>query len=205
MSGLQTQLLSVFGAALAEPAVQLAGQLVGAYLMVVWLASIGVLVRDTRRRFTPSLAPWVVGLLAFLSTPVFLPLTIMVYGILRPGQTRAEREEQRLIGVALAAAVPDPANTCPGCGAGSQDQWVRCPECATPQREPCTRCGQMIELRWSICPWCAKDHAPGVPENEAAAAVMVPAAIERRGEVRRHPSEAAFAARPRDVRRAAQV
>ena len=133
-------------------------QVIIAYIAVLWLALTYWTFRDIRKRTTD---PVVQGLSVALVFGFFLA-GYWVYLLLRPGQTIAEREEERL----RAALISDYAVTalCPYCREQVRDDFVLCPSCHFALREACKTCTRALQPMWSVCPFCASPR-PGTKES----------------------------------------
>lgn len=156
MSRLFDQLLQSLGDVLRAPAIQLGAQLIGAYLVVVWLASAYWAFRDMGRRTASPLPAFLDAALVIVATPILFPAALLVHFVVRPPETAAEREDRRLRAQALAMELPA---ACRGCGATVRPDWLVCPACGTTQRHRCEACDRLVETDWEVCAWCANELA----------------------------------------------
>lgn len=141
---------------LAIPVVRLALGSIAAYVVLLWLASAWWAFQDMRRRSSEPVAAYLGAGLVVLASPVFFPLALLVYGVLRPGRTlaetrliRLEHEVDRLEDEELAR--------CPGCSRITEPTWLACPECRTRLAYSCRQCGQPMGLDWTLCAWCGSE------------------------------------------------
>jgi RNA polymerase subunit RPABC4/transcription elongation factor Spt4 len=102
-------------------------------------------------------------LLASLMVLVLGPFGVLLYFVLRPRETLAEKYERSLEEEALLQDIEE-RHICPGCKQPIDPDYVLCPICHTRLRQPCIHCGRLIHPRWSVCPYCAESQrpAPGV-------------------------------------------
>jgi len=153
------ELLQIVGeqvaAVVGHPVVVFAIQATVAYLCVLWLASAFWVFRDLYRRTRDPISPYAAAGAVVLFTPLFFPLAILAYRLMRPATTLAERRAMELEADLLAReAIVD---TCPECGRRVEDTWSRCPGCGIPLASDCPGCGERVGLDWVVCAWCAYD------------------------------------------------
>lgn len=121
----------------------------GGLLAVVWLALVVWAYRDCRARARSSGAAALTLLLVAL-----LPVVgLVVYLLLRPRETLAERYDRALEQEALLQQIEE-RPICPTCSRPTQTNWFLCPTCHTHLRQPCPVCNLPLELHWDICPYC---------------------------------------------------
>jgi RNA polymerase subunit RPABC4/transcription elongation factor Spt4 len=180
-----TELLSRFDAALGDvfnqPVVQLGLRAIGLYLVVLWLASAVWAYRDMRHRAESEVASYLAAGLIVAATPVFFPLAIVVYRIVRPPETLTEAWDRRLDASALEAEA-DALQGCYSCGRRTDREWLVCPTCGAKLHRVCADCGQLIDLDWIVCAWCGHEiERPGglpleapIPETLSAGRPLAP-------------------------------
>lgn len=155
------QLLNSFGDSLRgildSPVVQVAIRAVALYAILVWLGSAFWAFRDAGRRTHNLFAPYAAGALVILATPLFFPFALILYAIVRPGETLVEAWERRMAEEAAAEAVP----LCAGCGRRTDPDWLACPTCGQRLHRRCAACGRLMGLDWNLCAWCGSEPATG--------------------------------------------
>jgi len=161
MGELVDRATEAIGGVLGHPVVQMALQLIVAYMVVVWLASAYWASQDIRQRTHHVIAPYLVAGAVILASPLFFVLALAVYRIVRPVETMTDAAERRLSEMAIAQELDRPA--CPSCDALVDEEWVACPRCATTLRTGCERCSRLLQLDWGICPWCAAERRTSEP------------------------------------------
>jgi RNA polymerase subunit RPABC4/transcription elongation factor Spt4 len=161
MGELVDRATEAIGGVLAHPVVQMAFQLIVAYVVVVWLASAYWAFQDIRQRTHLTIAPYLVAAAVILASPLFFVLALAVYRIVRPVETMTDAAERRLAELAIAQELDRPA--CSSCGVRVDEEWVACPYCAMTLRTGCQRCSRLLQLDWGICPWCAAERPTSEP------------------------------------------
>jgi RNA polymerase subunit RPABC4/transcription elongation factor Spt4 len=144
----------------------MAGALLIAYVVVLWLGTMVWVYRDIRQRTHDDLTTWLSLALAF----VFSLPGLILYLILRPRETLVESYERRLEAEALMNDMPE-RRTCPRCARPIKEDFLLCPNCRSVLRENCSNCGKMLELTWAACPYCG---APGPQPVMTSTPVMSP-------------------------------
>ena len=139
----------------------------GAFVVALWVSLVIWAFRDMRARTRDAFAQ----LLASLMVLVLGPFGIILYFILRPRETLAEKYERSLEEEALLQDIEE-RHICPGCKQPIEPDYVLCPICHTRLRHPCIHCGRLIHPRWSVCPYCAQSQRP-VPGVERAGRVTL--------------------------------
>jgi RNA polymerase subunit RPABC4/transcription elongation factor Spt4 len=154
------QIFGEIGKALAgffgSPIVQLALQAIAIYLVILWLAGAYWAFRDMQQRTENPILPYVAASFIILFTPIFFPLAIFVYKIIRPHEKIGEVYERNLAEEALLAEV-ESIKTCPTCARRVNEEWIICPTCRTRLNRVCPNCSRLVGLDWSLCAWCGKD------------------------------------------------
>ncbi|MEZ0240319.1 MAG: hypothetical protein ACAH65_05925 [Chloroflexota bacterium] len=161
----------------------------GVTLVVVWLAGTWWAYLDISRRTTSELARFGAMALVIVSTPLLLPLSLVVYSLVRPQTTSAERRAAELAG-GLGPTLAGRAR-CSACHDVVDPDWRRCPSCATWLASPCDACGEWSEGAFDVCPWCAAakvDRVPSAPQRQPTVVAARPARAKpaRTGRSRRH-------------------
>jgi RNA polymerase subunit RPABC4/transcription elongation factor Spt4 len=167
------QILSGIGDALAgffgNPVVQLAIQAFLVYLVVLWLAGAYWAFRDMQQRSENPILPYVAASFVILFTPIFFPLAIFIYKIVRPHEKIGETYERNLAEEALLAEV-EAIKSCPTCARRVHEEWIICPTCRTRLNRVCPNCSRLVGLDWSLCAWCGKDFERATPALTGATA-----------------------------------
>jgi len=162
---------------LADPVVVFAYRAVAIYLVILWLASAYWVYRDLDHRTGDVIAPYLASAAVVLFTPLFFPLAIIAYRIVRPQQTLAERRDRELRHELLVDEMA--SETCERCGRTVDGEWLRCPACGQALAATCHDCGARVERDWSVCAWCAAEleerptTVVPVPEPATVAARLV--------------------------------
>jgi hypothetical protein len=127
-----------------------------------------------RRHADPSLAYLAAGGIV-IASPVFFPLALGIYLILRPSETLAEARTQRL--AELAIELEDEVERCPECGVLTEEDWLACPSCRTRLGHRCVGCSRTMGLDWIACAWCATEvpDAGDIAQTELPGPRLVPA------------------------------
>jgi RNA polymerase subunit RPABC4/transcription elongation factor Spt4 len=156
------QLLAQFGQTiqgiLDSPVVQVGARAVAIYVVLLWLGSAFWAFRDASHRTHNLLAPYAAGALVVLATPLFFPFALILYWIVRPGETLVDAWERRMAEEAAAEAIP----LCSGCGRRTDPDWLACPSCGQRLHRRCAACGRLMGLDWNLCAWCGSEPATGV-------------------------------------------
>jgi RNA polymerase subunit RPABC4/transcription elongation factor Spt4 len=167
MDEILDQIGAAIGGFLGSAPVQFAFQAIGLYFVILWLAAAYWAYRDMQLRTENPLLPYLAASLIILFTPVFFPLAIFVYRIIRPQEKIGEVYERTLAEEALLAEV-EAVKSCPTCARRIDDEWIICPTCRTRLNRVCPNCSRLVGLDWSLCAWCGKDferreHSPVQP------------------------------------------
>ena len=165
------QIFSEIGSALgdfvASPPVQFVLQAIAIYLVVLWLAGAYWAFRDMQHRTENPILPYVAASFVIVFTPIFFPLAIFVYKIIRPHEKIGEVYERNLAEEALLNEV-ESIHHCPGCEHRIDDDWIICPYCRTRLNRVCPNCSRLVGMDWSLCAWCGKEFE----RREVPAAAM---------------------------------
>jgi hypothetical protein len=183
-----------------EDGIVLAVIVLVAYLLVMWVAALVWAYRDIASRTRDPLTHFMsVALLLVFNLP-----GLLLYLILRPKETIAERYDRQLEAEALLQELQEQP-TCTACRRKINEDFVTCPFCRTALRTPCATCGKALAFGWVVCPYCnaaRADAAPRLaevktmalpepaPETPAASSETPPEGRPQRP--RRRPSTATF-------------
>ncbi len=50
---------------------------------------------------------------------------------------------------------------CPKCQHYVEEDYKLCPNCQTTLRDNCHSCGRLVDLHWTLCPFCGADQGKG--------------------------------------------
>lgn len=138
-----------------------AGLTAAVYLGLLWLSLVVWTIRDIRAR-TDSDWAWVgAGLLVLVGNL----LGLILYLILRPPQTRAQRAA-RALEDELLRQESDKQRLCPSCERPVEADYLVCPGCGTSLRRACFSCARLNDLGWRHCPYCG-EPAPNLSDPTA--------------------------------------
>lgn len=133
----------------------------GVILACFWLALIIWAYRDMRSRSRDGFAQVLVAIMvAILNIP-----GVFIYILLRPKETLAEAYERSLEEEALLQEIEEKP-VCPGCGQRVTDDWQVCPSCHTRLKKNCHVCKNLLELPWTVCPYCASPQPQYLPDDQ---------------------------------------
>jgi RNA polymerase subunit RPABC4/transcription elongation factor Spt4 len=150
LSGLLTGLGRILGLFVA---------FLGAYLFAVWVSMIIWTFRDARARSRDIFAQ----ALAVMLVLIFNVAGLLLYFILRPRETLAEKYERELAEEAMLQDIEE-RQVCPVCHHKIMAEYLICPNCHTKLHKKCDNCGRILNLKWNVCPYCAEPQAvPAVP------------------------------------------
>jgi RNA polymerase subunit RPABC4/transcription elongation factor Spt4 len=122
---------------------------VGAYAVALYLGLIVWTFQDIRSRSRDFLAQIMSALLVTIFT---LP-GLLIYLLLRPKYTLAERYEQELAEEAILQEL-DERHVCPECQHRVEADFIVCPYCEHQLRLRCVGCGRLMRPGWHVCPYC---------------------------------------------------
>ena len=148
-------------------------QAIAVYFVILWLAAAYWAFRDMQLRSENPILPYLAASFIIVFTPVFFPLAVFVYRIVRPQEKIGEVYERNLAEEALLAEV-EAIRSCPTCARRINDEWIICPTCRTRLNRVCPNCSRLVGLEWSLCAWCGKDFE----RRDVAAVQALPAAGE---------------------------
>ena len=141
---------------LNDPTVQTIFRATVIYVGLIWLAAAYWAYRDLRTRTANPLLPYGAAAAIILFTPLFFPLAVVLYRIVRPPETVAEASERALAEEAMLVEV-EKQHHCAACKRAIEADWLICPHCRTRLRRICSSCGRLVETDWSLCAYCGKD------------------------------------------------
>jgi hypothetical protein len=138
-----------------NPTTSLVLGLIGAYLVLVWLAVALWAFVDMRRRSSNLIAAYASAALIILASPVFFLPALLVHRVVRPADFSSERRVAHLRESALEAETIAPR--CPDCRRVVDETWLVCPDCRRALGHRCHACGSTIGLDWPVCAWCGEE------------------------------------------------
>jgi RNA polymerase subunit RPABC4/transcription elongation factor Spt4 len=137
------------------PILTVVGWALGAYIVLLWAASVLWTYRDIHSRSDDV----VVQVLA-VSLALLLPFAgLVLHMILRPRQTLTEKYERSLEEEYLRRDLEE-KYVCPHCQRGIETDFIICPHCHTALRRRCAACDRVVDLTWAVCPYCG-DNGSG--------------------------------------------
>lgn len=156
------------------PIVRLIGLAISGYAVLLWLAAAWWAMHDARRRHADPAVPYLAAALVVLASPLLFPLALVVYHIVRPSTTLAERGrlalEERLDEL---EAEGGGYGRCPHCRAHVDEDWLLCPSCRGRLGYGCAECGRAMGTDWTLCAWCGAEF--GRERRRRAARALRPA------------------------------
>jgi hypothetical protein len=156
---------------IANPLVGAVATAVAIAGVALWIAAAWWAWRDAARRSESTPVAFIAAAWIIVSTPMLLPLSLLVYLVARPQTSAAELRAESLIAALNATTLAGSA--CPGCESRIDAAWLRCPRCATWLSAPCESCGEWSPADLEICPYCAHEgHAVPVVEAPQIAATV---------------------------------
>lgn len=160
------QILSAIGdgvnAFLGNQHVQLAGRAIAIYVVLLWLASAYWVYRDLQSRTTNPIAPYIAAVVVILFTPILFLFGLLLYRLIRPGETVAEANERAIAEEAMLREIEAQPH-CANCDRRVDADWLVCPTCRNQLRRMCPSCGRKVELDWAVCAWCGTELVPPMP------------------------------------------
>lgn len=147
----------------------------GAYLFALWIAMIVWTFRDSRSRsrdiFTQVLS---VALVIIFNLP-----GLLLYMILRPRETLAEKYERELAGEAMLQDIEE-RQVCPVCHHKIAPDYLVCPNCHTRLHKKCDHCARILNLKWNVCPYCGETQGTPVVGRTVTTPPPPPARLPRK-------------------------
>ena len=147
------------------------GVVFAAYLIVMWVAALVWAYRDIAAR-TRDQTTHAVSVLMVL---IFSLPGLLLYLILRPKQTLAERYDRQLEAEALLHEIQEQAS-CPSCRRRIDHDFIACPYCRAALRTSCESCGRAMAFGWVLCAYCGADRPASVVRAVASGDPAPPAA-----------------------------
>lgn len=138
-----------------DPVTGLVIRLIGAYVVLVWLAAALWAFVDTRRRSPNLIAAYASAAIVVLASPLLFPFAIIVHRALRPAEYLSDVRLSELRSRALEAEAL--TERCPDCRRPVDETWLICPACRRQLGHRCRSCGGTVALDWPICAWCGAD------------------------------------------------
>jgi len=165
---------------LADPAVTTVGLAIATAWIALWLATAWWAYADAARRSHSIAAPLLAAAWIILSTPLFLPISVLIYTLVRPQATASEGRARALVWELSHSAAMQ--RRCRACGSHVDPAWRRCPACTAWLQAPCASCGAWSDRDLPACPWCATEgHADPVAPRAGGSARR---SVARRGAIR---------------------
>ncbi len=152
-----------------NPIVQLAGQLIVIYVVLLWLGTAYWAFRDMQARTENPILPYFAAALIIFFTPLLFVFAVILYLIVRPRETMAEVYERSLAEESLLAEV-EKNELCPVCRDRVESDWLVCPNCRTRLHRVCPSCNRLADPTWPLCAYCGRDfeRTPRVATAPAA-------------------------------------
>jgi Double zinc ribbon len=154
-----------------NPIVQLAGQLIVIYVVLLWLGTAYWAFRDMQVRTENPILPYFSAALIIFFTPLLFIFAVVLYLIVRPRETLAEVYERSLAEESLLAEV-EKNELCPVCRDRVQRDWLVCPNCRTRLHRVCPSCNRLADPTWPLCAYCGREfeRPERIPARVAARA-----------------------------------
>jgi hypothetical protein len=150
---------------LGNPITGLALRLIGAYVVLVWLAAALWAFVDMRRRTSNPIAAYASAALVILASPLLFVPALLVHRAVRPPDFTSERRLAQFREAALEAETV--AARCPECHRVIEEEWLVCPDCRRALGHRCHACGSTVGLEWPVCAWCGEELEAGRPTGIA--------------------------------------
>jgi RNA polymerase subunit RPABC4/transcription elongation factor Spt4 len=139
-----------------NPIVELVGQLIVVYAVLLWLGTAYWAFRDMQARTENPILPYFAAALIIFFTPLLFVFAVVLYLIVRPRETLAEVYERSLAEETLLAEV-EKNRLCPTCRQRVGADWLVCPHCRTRLHRVCPACSRLAEPDWALCAFCGKE------------------------------------------------
>jgi hypothetical protein len=153
-----------------NPIVQLAGQLIVIYVVLLWLGTAYWAFRDMQARTENPILPYFAAALIIFFTPLLFVFAVVLYLIVRPRESLAEVYERSLAEESLLAEV-EKNELCPVCRDRVDREWLVCPNCRTRLHRVCPSCNRLADPTWPLCAFCGREfeRPERIPTRAAAA------------------------------------
>ncbi len=138
-----------------NPIVELMGQLIVIYVVLLWLGTAYWAFRDMQARTENPILPYFAAALIVFFTPLLFVFAVILYLIVRPRESLAEVYERSLAEETLLAEV-EKNKLCPTCRQRVGPDWLVCPNCRTRLHRICPACTRLAEPDWALCAYCGK-------------------------------------------------
>jgi RNA polymerase subunit RPABC4/transcription elongation factor Spt4 len=139
-----------------NPIVELMGQLIVVYVVLLWLGTAYWAFRDMQARTENPILPYFAAALIVFFTPLLFVFAVILYLIVRPRESLAEVYERSLAEETLLAEV-EKNKLCPTCRQRVGPDWLVCPNCRTRLHRICPACTRLAEPDWALCAYCGKE------------------------------------------------
>ncbi|OIP98768.1 hypothetical protein AUK40_01080 [Candidatus Wirthbacteria bacterium CG2_30_54_11] len=124
----------------------------GLSLAAMWILSIYWVYQDIFTRSKNA----VLQIVAIVVAIVFPFAGLLMYVLLRPGQTMEERRLQLLDEKIMRRQIGDLA-LCPHCRKSVDDDFLFCPFCRKKIKDTCPGCEHIVTRQYEVCPYCGYD------------------------------------------------
>ena len=131
-------------------ATQLLVAFIGAYFFAFWLGLVFWAYKDIRAR-SRDIAT---HLLAVALVLLFNVPGLLLYMLLRPRETLAQRYERSLEEEAILHELDQRKLACPSCRRSVEADFIICPFCRAGLKRPCPHCERPLNMAWQSCPYC---------------------------------------------------
>jgi len=149
---------------ISSPTFNVVEIVVVSYIGLLWLSIIIWVTRDSIHR-SNSLFFQTFSILINIAIPI---IGSLLYLIIRPGQTTAERYYEEMEHKMLSEGIDDEI-TCNKCSTVVSKEYAFCPNCGDQIQKICNHCKKGFPGSWNICPYCGKSQE----EKKAAKKTVV--------------------------------
>ena len=143
-----------------NPIVQLVGQLIVIYVVLLWLGTAYWAFRDMQARTENPILPYFAAALIIFFTPLLFVFAVVLYLIVRPRESLAEVYERSLAEESLLAEV-EKNELCPVCRDRVEADWLVCPNCRTRLHRVCPSCSRLADPTGRSAPTAATSSRAG--------------------------------------------